>query len=325
MEFRYTANTFVEAEKTRFRYRLEGLETEWHDAGTRRAAYYSNLSPGHYRFQVLAGNHQNVWNQRGAALAMELVPFYYQTWSFRIGAAVASSTLLFAVFSWRLSELRKIGRLERDSALALERSRLAEDLHDGLGSDLTQLRLLAALAERDLPRRELLEAHLRKIAMLTNQVARDLRDIIWLAHPASDTLESLSLRVCALATQLFEGHSVQCAFELSPLPPLRIGLGASQNIYLAAKEALNNVLRHAAARKVCIRTEVRDGEFRLIIQDDGLGFDLTQPPVQPDRRLGGQGLVNMRKRIGAFGGGFAITSKPGSGTEILMTHSLPCR
>jgi ligand-binding sensor domain-containing protein/signal transduction histidine kinase len=314
LEFHYTAGTFLAAEKARFRYRLEGYETAWHDADSRRVAYYTNLSPGHYRFHVMAANHHNIWNETGAALGFYLAPFYYQTWWFRCALVAAIAAAVLVITTWRVKEVRRMSSLERELALAGERSRIARDLHDGLGAGLTQLRMLATLAERDLPRAASLGEHLGRISTLTREVARSLKDIVWLAHPDSDTAAALTSRVCAQAEQLFKPTGVQCHFESKPLGPGRLGLAASQNVYLAALEGLNNVAKHAAATEVWVRSRVSEGVFEMVIESDGRDFRFGGESGDSGNQ--GHGLHTMRHRMASIGGEFAIVPRPGGGSKI---------
>ena len=331
LEFHYTANTFAMPAKARFRYRLEGYERQWHDVGTRRVAYYTNLSPGDYRFHVLAANHHGFWNDTGASLAFYLAPFFYQTWAFRLGSALVALVAVLALFRWRLNQLGRIEQLERQVALSGERSRIARDLHDGLGAGLTQLQVLAAVAERDLPQREAAEAHLRHLASLAREVSRMLRDIVWLANSEGFSLEALVSRICGQAEQLFQPQGVRCRFEVPTLPSASLAPAVSQAVYLVAKEALNNAAKHARASEVRVAAECSDGTLSLVLEDNGCGFDpaaAAGPPAPagaplPGARSRGLGLTNMRQRLEAAGGAFELVSAPGRGTQVRLRVPLP--
>src|SRR5262249_55142540 len=143
LEIEYSAITLNEPQKGRFKYRLEGLDKEWIDAGSSRKAYYANLPSGDYRFQVIAANKHQVWNSVGASFAFHYLPFFYDTKRFYVGAAFFLVAFALAVYQWRMNEVRKLHRLQEESALWRERERISKDLHDGLGANLTQLTLLA--------------------------------------------------------------------------------------------------------------------------------------------------------------------------------------
>ncbi|MCP5525133.1 MAG: hypothetical protein H7A46_26720, partial [Verrucomicrobiales bacterium] len=164
LEIRYTANTFVGSERARFRYRLEGHESAWHEACTRRTALYTNLRPGDYRFLVEACNRHGTWSEAPATFAFSLAPFFYQTWRFRtLAVALCASTL----GGWHLRRLRSrrcLRELEKTRALQEERNRIAKDLHDDLGANLTGVALQIEVAHRQLADPEFARDHLQKTA-----------------------------------------------------------------------------------------------------------------------------------------------------------------
>jgi ligand-binding sensor domain-containing protein/signal transduction histidine kinase len=320
LEFHFSANTFVDVPRVRYKYRMEGYEEGWTDAGARRVAYFTGLPPGQYRFHVIAGDHNNIWNDTGAALDLYLAPFLYQTWWFRAGATTLLAGLIFLVFQWRIRELRGIHDLQSEVSLSTERARIAYDLHDGVGAGLTQLRLLAALADGEQSEGAKAGSPLPRIASLTEEITRNLRDIIWLAGWQNDTLDSLLGRLCDQAGRLFRDQPVELSFQMDKFPEVRLDPKAGQNLYLAANEALNNIARHARARGVNLAASGQNGWFTLVIQDDGCGFAASDSSAS---RAGGHGLGNMRRRIESIGGRFVVESAADQGTRITMTIPLP--
>lgn len=318
LEFSYTANTFADANRARFKYRLIGLDDQWIEAGTRRQAVFTNLKPGNYRFQVIAANHQGIWNETGATYAFRIAPFYYETWWFYslCGALIVAG--VGGAVAWRMRELRRLHRLERQTAVATERSRIAQDLHDGLGADLTRLTALADLASdaATVSSRD----QLRKLAQHSRAATRGLKDLIWMANPANDTLESFLDRLCQNAEDFLQDTSIACRFDLaSDLPPLALPLDTRRNLLLVAREALNNVVRHSGATEVLITARRRAGNLELALADNGHGFD-------GDRiRSDALGLSGMRRRVEGIGGRFELQSGAGSGTLIQILIPWPTR
>lgn len=309
LEFGFTANTFVQPERARFKYRLLGLDDHWIDAGTRRQAFFTNLKPGDYRFQVIAANHHGVWNETGATCAFQIAPFFHETWWFYLLCGGTSLAGIGAFVVWRVRESRKIHRLERQAAVAAERARIAQDLHDGLGADLTRLSTLAELASDASPQTS--RDHLRKLARTSRETTRGLKDLIWMANPANDTLESLLDRLCQSAEEFLRDTQIRCRFDIAPdLPSLPLTLEQRRNLLLVAREALNNVVKHSAASEVRITVQRRDGSLELSIQDNGRGFD--SGVVRP----GAMGLTGMRRRVESIGALFELESAPGAGTRI---------
>lgn len=311
IEFGYTANTFVDADRARFKYRLIGLDDRWIDAGARRQAFFTNLKPGRYRFQVMAANHHGVWNETGATCAFQIRPFYYESWWFYFLCGSLGTLVIAGFIVWRLRELQKLNRLERQAAVATERSRIAQDLHDGLGADLTRLSALADLASdgESVTSRE----QLRKLAQHSRAASRGLKDLIWIANPANDTLESFLDRLCQNAQDYLRDTGIACRFDLATdLPPLPLALEQRRNLLLVVREALNNVVKHSAATQVLIALARRDGELELSIRDNGRGYE------PGSIRDGTMGLSGMRRRMEQLGGAFAAEGRPGVGTWVRL-------
>jgi len=171
-EFHYTALSLTAPEKVRFKYKLEGLEKEWVEAGTERAAHYSYLRPGDYKFRVLACNNDGVWNETGASLALIILPHVWQTWWFRLLAASALLLLFVLAYEMRLTLERRVTRL---------RLRMARDLHDEVGSNLGTIALLSEVLSRQAAGAN---EELGEIRRVTVQTVDSLRDIVWFLDPA---------------------------------------------------------------------------------------------------------------------------------------------
>lgn len=170
LEFRYTANTFVAPEKARFKYRLVGLDDNWIEVDSRREAYFTDLHPGSYRFELLARNHRGVWQKKSTVLTFLVNPFFHQTWWFR-GACLAIPLLLAGIaLRWRARESQRISRLERSNALNEQRRRIAQDIHDELGASLTHIRHLSDPARRSLEQSEKLHLPNARIASIAEEM-----------------------------------------------------------------------------------------------------------------------------------------------------------
>lgn len=308
LEMHFTANTFIASEKCRFKFRLDGYDTDWHDAGDRRIAFYTNLSPGRYRFRVQAGNHRNVWTEDEATLAFVLAPFYYQTWSFRISNALMLAAVVFGIHHYRVRHLRQLEQLEGKLALANEKNRLAQDLHDGIGSALTQLRLLAALAERQQAKANGSLETIRKIGSLSHDLNHHLREIVWLARLESQTVEGVLLRAAEQAEEMAKAAELKCSIDLPPrIPEIHLPAATAQSLYFAIKEALNNAVKHARARSISFKAAVEASVLRVSISDDGEGIR-----AQESRgAAAGLGLRGMRERLNKMDGECLIRTKEG--------------
>ena len=247
-----------------------------------------------------------------------VVRFWQTFWFLGLMAFAVLATVTTTV---RLAERRKyqhrLQLAEQERALERERARIAQDLHDDLGSSLARISLLSGLAKADARQPTQLMVHVQKIAEAADETVRALEEIVWAVRPGSDTLQSLVEYITHFAGELFEGSSTRCRLDLSanlparPLPP-----EIRHNIFLVVKEALTNVLKHSAAPEVIIRAGVDRGTLEISVQDNGRGF------APGSKRIQGQGHGNMRRRAEATGGTLLIDSSPGNGTRVTLKVSL---
>lgn len=315
LEFVYTALSFSAPENVRFQYRLQGFDNGWVDAGTERRVSYSRLATGRYQFAVRACNSDGVWSQAGTGVGFVVAPFFWQTWWFW-GLAVLGFTSAVAALvrfvSHRQLQL-KVAALERQAALDRERTRIARDIHDDIGNLLTQATLLGGLTLRDRAEPEKTAEHAQQISATVEQVTNSLDEIVWAVNPRNDTLPQLIDYVGQFAMEFLQGAGVRCRVDLPDHPPYRaVRADVRHNLFLAVKEALNNVVRHSGAREVALRVAVREEALEVTIQDDGCSFDAGAVDGL------GNGLQNMRQRMTELSGTFQIRPAAGGGTQIFL-------
>src|SRR6185503_14274797 len=227
-----------------------------------------------YHFQVKACNEDGVWNEAGASLAVIVLPPFWMTWWFR-GAAVlcALGMVIGAVYYVSTQSLqRQLETLRQQEALEKERSRIARDLHDQLGANLTQVALLGELAESDKDLPNEVEAHARQISQTARETTRALDEIVWEANPSNDTLESLVTYACKYAQEYLALAGLRYRLDVpESLPAVPIPPDVRHNVFLAFKEAVNNVVKHAQASSAQVRLRLETDRFTLEVQDDGRG------------------------------------------------------
>ena len=248
-----------------------------------------------------------------------IVRFWQTWWFFTLSGLFVLASVGATV---RMVERRKyqlqLQRAEQQHALEQERARIAQDLHDDLGSTLTRLSLLSGLIKADKDNPDQVEAHAGKLAESADQTVRALEEIVWAVRPGSDTLQSLVEYIAHFATELFEGNATRCRLDLPhdlparPLPP-----DVRHNIFLIVKEALTNALKHARANEVHVLAKMSADALEISVQDDGKGFDPASPAES--RR---NGLGNMRHRAEAIGGRLELQSAPGTGTTVRLGVTL---
>jgi signal transduction histidine kinase len=322
-EFHYTGLSFVAPEKMQFRYRLEGWEKDWVDAGTKRVAEYGYIPPGNYTFHVRACNSDGVWNEAGATLALVVLPHFWQTFWFRALIVLAAIALVVGIvlFITRRRVRLKFERLERQQAVERERTRIARDIHDHLGANLTRISLLSQSAHGELDNPAQAAAQLERIYDTSRELTRSMDEIVWAVNPQHDTLDSLASYLGNFAQEYLVSLNIRCRLDMPLLlPQWPITAEMRHNVFLAFKEALHNVVKHSKANEVFVSLATNAHGFQLTLRDNGNGFDPAALLPRPGR---GNGLKNMRQRLEKIGGNCEIHSAPGTGTEIKFLVTVP--
>lgn len=244
-----------------------------------------------------------------------VVPFW-QTWWFT--AWIAVTLFIAVIISVRLAEKRKYqNRLrlaEQERALERERGRIAQDLHDDLGSLLARISLLSGLARQDKNDPNQVLTHVNKIGQAADETVRALEEIVWAVRPGSDSLQSLVEYVAHFSNELFEGDGTRCRLDLPhDLPAMPLPPEMRHNIFLVVKEALTNVLKHTDAKEVHVQAKAVADQLEFVVQDNGRGFD----PAKVSQESKRNGLANMRRRAETMGGQLEVTSTP-QGTTVRL-------
>jgi signal transduction histidine kinase/ligand-binding sensor domain-containing protein len=319
VEFDYTLPNLLAPGRLRFRYRLKGLEDGWTDAQQRRAAFYSHLAPGRYQFNVMACGPEGDWQQTQRPLQLEVVPRLWERPSVRAAAGAGVLGTVAGVV-WVIGRARMRGRLlrlEAQHAAERERRRIARDLHDELGSGLTEIMLLGDLGSQEGVPSEEARGTTRNIAQKTRQLAAALDEIVWTTNPRNDAMPNLTGYLCDYAQRFLGTTPVRCRLDVSGIPvDARLDATARHNLFLAYKEALRNAARHSGAGEVWVRMRCDPERLRIMVEDDGRGFDGANLSGH------GNGLQNMRERLEAAGGRMEINSRPEKGTTVTFELSL---
>jgi ligand-binding sensor domain-containing protein/signal transduction histidine kinase len=310
-EIHYTGLNFAAPKEVRFKYRLESRDIAWTEAGDTRIAYYNEVQPGHYQFHVTACNEDGVWNDAGSALEITVQPQLWQTGGFRALVILCFLGIVVAVVRFVSTQ-----KLQRQLALEKERSRIARDLHDQLGANLTQVAMLGEMAEADKDSPEEIQAHAQQISQTARETTRSLDEIVWAVNPANDTLDGLINYACKYAQEYLALAGLRCRADMpTQLPAVAFPPDVRHNIFLAFKEAINNVVKHAQASEVWIRLRLQPGHFTLEIEDNGRGLGNPDTMAAPSR----DGLRNMRKRMEDIGGKFEAGAAAERGTIVRLT------
>ena len=320
VEFHYTGISFTAPEKISFRYRLEGLDQAWVEAGDRRTAFYHSLPVGDFVFHVRACNADGVWSEDLPALKITKEPHPWEMTRFRILAAFTVLVLLGGTA--RLVERRRYKRrlalLETQHAIERERLRISRDMHDDIGSILTQVSQLSDIGQSDPVTTGTTQKQFERIGQQARVAVQSLDEIVWATNPKNDNLPQFVEYVCRFADECFENSPIRCWQDVpTSLPNLPLRSDVRHDVFLAIKESFTNVRKHSHATEVWLRLELREDEVWISVKDNGRGFNPEQTAT------GGNGLENMKTRLAECGGRVAFFSTPLHGTEIKFIFPLP--
>ena len=316
-EFHFTGLSFVSPEKMQFQYQLANWDSDWVNAANdKRTAEYSYIPPGRYVFHVRACNSDGIWNNTGASVAFVVLPQFWQTWWFYSLETVAAVAVV-ANIVWYVSRRRMRHKLEaaqRLQAIERERTRIAKDIHDHLGANLTRISLLSQAAHGELENPVQAALQLDRIYETTRELTRAMDEIVWAVNPQHDTLDSLANYLGNFAQDYLVPIRIRCRLDVPlQLPHWPISAEMRHNVFLAFKEALNNVAKHYKATEALVFLSTSEDGFTIVLHDNGKGFDPATVTPRPGR---GNGLKNMAQRLDKIGGRCDVSSTPGGGTEI---------
>ncbi len=322
VQFRFTGLSFAAPDGVRFRVKLAGVDRDWQSTGRQRVIGYGPLLPGDYQFHVLACNNDGVWNEEGDTLAFTVLPYFWETWWFKAGLslAVLGAFGLAVALAQRRRYRTRLQQLEGQRAVERERARIAQDLHDDLGTSLTQISMLSALANRE----ETPASEMKDLIQLVRARAREmvtaLDEIVWAVNPKNDVLPELINYLAQFAEEFFRPTTIRCRLEIpEDLPPHSFSVEVRHHLFLAFKEAVHNAARHSGATQVTLRVQPGAREIVIAVVDNGHGFD----PGDGAGGRSGNGLTNLRKRMEQVGGHAEVRSAPGQGTTVAF--HLPLR
>lgn len=310
----FTGLSMTVPSRVRFRYLLEGVDAGWVDPGTRRQAFYTNLSPGDYRFRVIAANNDGVWNRQGAALAFSIRPTFVQRPIFALLCAAAALALLWVIYHLRLRTLTR--RMHSRMAERLdERERIARELHDTLLQGVQALVLRFQIAADDIPPEQPARHTLEQALDRADQVLAEGRDRVRSLRVA-DNSDDLERSIRDIVRRLGFAPATRVHLEARGEPRALDPL-VHDEVTRIASEALFNIWRHADATRIEIEITFGPASFTIRLRDNGSG--MPAEIVQAGEREGHFGLVGMRERAGGIGGRLSVRSVPGLGTEIGLT------
>jgi ligand-binding sensor domain-containing protein/signal transduction histidine kinase len=304
LQIDFVGLSYTPGDVLRYQYRLGRADTDWSAATEQRTVTYANLAPGRYRFIVRAVNSDGMTSAVPAAVTFAVLrPVWQRSWFVAL-AASALSLALFAAYRYRVRRLLEVASM---------RTRIATDLHDDIGANLTRIAVLSEVARQQSEGEDAeREGQLSSIARISRESVAAMGDIVWAINPQRDTLLDLVRRMREHAEEVCLPRNIDLTFRSSGTEsPLKLGIDIRRDVYLIFKEAVNNALRHSDCGLLAVTIAQENGFFALTVRDNGRGFDLSGDGC-------GNGLANMQRRAEAHGGRLTIESRTGAGTTIAL-------
>jgi ligand-binding sensor domain-containing protein/signal transduction histidine kinase len=300
----FTGLGFAPGELLRYQYWLEGADHDWNAPTEQRSVNYASLSPGSYTFRVRAVSSGGSVSAEPAVVIFRILSPVWHRWWFLSAAGVALSLLIYALYRYRVAQLLAVERV---------RIRIATDLHDDIGSSLSQIAILSEVARQKIENADSQAVGpLSDIAMVSGELVDAMSDIVWSINPKHDHFSDLEHRMRRFATDVLTACSIGLEFRVTVTQQdLRIGTDIRRQVFLIFKEAVNNIARHSGATLATVEFSVAQEHLVLQVTDNGTGFDAADGGD-------GNGLVNMRKRASDLGGTAVFKSLSGRGTNIAL-------
>jgi signal transduction histidine kinase/ligand-binding sensor domain-containing protein len=295
---------FAPGESLRYQYRLWGSDRDWSTPTEHRMVNYASLEPGAYRFEVRALNTDGTLSSHPATVAFTILSPIWRRWWFLSAAGIILATLIYLLHQDRQAKLL--------AAVAHMRARIATDLHDDIGSTLTQIAIVSEVARRKAEGTcEQAAGPLSDIAAMSSELVDAMGDIVWAINPKHDHLSNLEHRMRRFAGDILSARNVDLEFCVPPeYEDFRISADIRRQVFLIFKEAVNNIVRHSYSTRAAVEFAVIEDDLTLRLSDNGRGFTPSA--------VSGNGLVNMQKRAADLGGIVALESTPGKGTSLML-------
>jgi signal transduction histidine kinase len=299
LEIDLTAPGFGPGDGLRYQIQLEGSHQDWSSPSEQRRVAYANLAPGSYRFLARAVDADGTAATAVASVAFRILPPIWDTWWFRTAAALLITAVAYGIYRYRVSRLLDVVAM---------RTRIATDLHDDIGANLTRIAVLSEVVRRKGPGEA--DGHLASIATVARESVTSMSDIVWAIGPGRDGLHDLTRRMREHAEEVFAAGDTELTFTGPQIDRhIRLSVDTRRDVYLIFKEAINNAARHAGCSRVHVSLQSDQRGLILSIVDDGKGMDTASEEQ-------GNGLASMRSRAQRLGARFDIHTRRGSGTTV---------
>jgi len=319
---RYTALQCVAPETVQFRYRFDGADEDWTEAGGQRVVNFRHLPPGPYRFRVSASAAGAAWTEPGASLAFTILPAWYQTWWFRTLAGAGIAGLLFATYARRVARLEQARLAEQEFSRRLmqsqeqERQRLAAELHDSVGQNLVVIKNRAQMALDKSTEPGKMVEQITAVSNMASEALREVRGMAQDLRPFQLDEMGLSRAIVAMTRRLADSSGIQFHTDVAELNG-ELPKDREIHFYRIVQELLTNIIKHSRATEANVTIRKAGQVLRALIQDNGCGFDAGGSANQPLPQAG-FGLRGIRERVRTLAGHLQIDSRNGDGTTVVI-------
>lgn len=300
----YVGLNFSSGERLKYQYKLEGVDQDWNIPSDQRSVNFARLSPGSYRFAVRAVRSDGSTSEFPAYVSFVILPPFWQRWWFVLAVSITVSLIVYAAYRYRLARVLEIERV---------RMRIATDLHDDIGSNLSLIAMVSEVANRGMRSKDSeLSGWLKLIANTSRETVDSMSDIVWAINPAKDRLSDLTQRMRRLADDILSAQNIKLEFTAPDKQAEKyLGADTRRELFMIFKEALNNAARHSRCTRVEVELIAKDGYLQFNLKDNGTGFDVANASR-------GNGLASIRKRAQNLNADLSITSEIGKGTLIAL-------
>ncbi len=308
LQFDFFALDFSAGGNLKYQYKFEGLDEDWRELLEQRT-FTVNLTPGSYNFLVRAVTSDGKTASTPAHVSFRILPPIWMRWWFIALALLTIGAVIYTFYRYRLQRLLELEKV---------RTRIATDLHDDIGSSLSQIAILSEVVRQKVGDTVATEP-LKLIAEVSREMVDSMSDIVWAINPNKDHLSDLVKRIRRFAGDVLEAKEIKYHLHIPQIThDSHLGTDIRREIYLIFKECINNLVKHSEATVAEVDIKIEHNWFELIIKDNGKGFDSEEKIGSLDS-LGGNGLISMRRRAENLGGEFLIDSKPaGGGTRVTL-------
>ena len=310
----YAAPGYHAGYPVQYSHQLVGVDHNWVDDGSKSAVNYTNLDAGEYVFKIRATIKPGVWENEISSVLIRIKPPWWRTWWFFSMAAVFIALVIYFMYRYRINEL-----LKRQAI----RNKIAQDLHDNVGSTLSSISVYSQVAKiyQQQQKLEPLQDTLEKISATSSEMISEMNDIVWAINPRNDNMETILQRMESFARPLLASQEVKFHFSYVPgIQHQHLEMAKRKNFYLIFKEAINNALKYSGCKNLWVDISLHHHQLELLVKDDGKGFDVKK--IRSMNTLSGNGVRNMEMRAKEMKGNWSIVSSD-SGTIVKLAFPIP--